>query len=129
MPQHLAHITLLVNNYDEAIVYYTQVLKFTLVQDVALSETKRWVLVAPSGGGCQLLLAQPSTAEQQAAIGNQTGGRVFLFLHTNSFEEDYDNLMANQVKIISPPVEQPHGKTLVFEDRYGNKWDLIAPVQ
>ncbi|MCU0339095.1 MAG: VOC family protein [Spirosomaceae bacterium] len=127
MPQNLAHIALVVADYDEAIVFYTQKLGFTLVEDTLLSETKRWVLVAPSGSenGCMLLLAKAANDEQRSRVGNQTGGRVFLFLHTDDFERDYANLLAQNIKIIRPPSQEEYGTVCVFEDLYGNWWDLI----
>ena len=129
MNQKLAHVALVVNNYDEAIRFYIDVLHFDLVEDTKLSETKRWVLTRPKGSnGCCLLLAEASKEEQKTRIGNQTGGRVFLFLHTDNFQRDYDNLLQNEVKIIRKPVKETWGKVCVFEDLYGNLWDLIEPI-
>jgi catechol 2,3-dioxygenase-like lactoylglutathione lyase family enzyme len=122
----LAHMALVVDNYDRAIDYYTQVLGFTLVHDEVLSETKRWVLVSPGDGSCQLLLAKAASAIQEQAIGNQSGGRVFLFLHTDTFDEDYARLLSHQVEIVRAPEVMPYGKVLVFKDLYGNLWDLIG---
>lgn len=122
----LAHIALVVDDYDKAIAYYTGVLGFELIQDETLSETKRWVLVSPGDGSCQLLLARAVGPLQEQAIGNQTGGRVFLFLHTNTFQKDYDRLLAHHVEIVRPPEEMPYGRVLVFRDIYGNLWDLIG---
>jgi catechol 2,3-dioxygenase-like lactoylglutathione lyase family enzyme len=122
----LAHMALVVDDYDRAIGYYTQVLGFTLVHDEVLSETKRWVLVSPGQGSCQLLLAKAASAVQEQAIGNQSGGRVFLFLHTDTFDEDHARLLAHQVEIVRPPEVMPYGKVLVFKDLYGNLWDLIG---
>jgi catechol 2,3-dioxygenase-like lactoylglutathione lyase family enzyme len=122
----LAHMALVVDDYDRAIGYYTQVLGFTLVHDEVLSETKRWVLVSPGQGSCQLLLAKAASAIQEQAIGNQSGGRVFLFLHTDTFDEDHARLLAHQVEIVRPPEVMPYGKVLVFKDLYGNLWDLIG---
>ena len=128
MNQHIAHIALVVNDYDEAIAFYTQKLHFTLIEDTILSETKRWVLVAPPGqGNCCLLLAKAANEKQTASVGNQTGGRVFLFLHTDDFWRDYNNLLQQGVKIVRPANEEPHGTVAVFEDLYGNLWDLIQP--
>ncbi len=128
MPQSLAHIALVVNNYDEAIKFYTEKLHFTLVEDTKLSETKRWVMVAPPGStGTTILLAQASNEEQQSRVGNQTGGRVFLFLYTDDIEKDHKNLLDKKVRIVRELENQPHGKVLVFEDLYGNLWDLIEP--
>lgn len=129
MTQLLKHIALVVADYDEAIAFYTQKLGFELVEDTALSHTKRWVLVAPPGGaeGCCLLLAKASGHEQASRVGNQTGGRVFLFLHTNNFERDHQNLVKHNIRIVRGPVEEAYGKVLVFADLYGNLWDLIEP--
>jgi len=129
MDQRLAHISLLVDDYDRAIDFYTRVLKFRLIEDTRLSESKRWVLVQPQGSGnCSLLLAKAVGERQQAAIGNQSGGRVFFFLHTDDFNRDYQNLLDNGVKIIREPVREVYGTVAVFEDIYGNLWDLIEPV-
>jgi uncharacterized glyoxalase superfamily protein PhnB len=126
--QKLMHISLLVKNYDEAIQYYTQQLNFELIEDTPLSDTKRWVLVAPPGSaGCCLLLAKAANKEQESRIGNQTGGRVFLFLHTDNFDRDFENLKAKGVTIKRGPIEEPYGRVAVFEDLYGNLWDLIQP--
>ena len=122
----LAHIAIVVTNYDEAIDYYTKVLGFELIEDEQLSETKRWVLVTPSKDSCQILLAQAATESQKHAVGNQTGGRVFLFLHTDDFEGDYQNLLNHQVEIVREPEIMPYGKVCVFRDLYGNLWDLIG---
>lgn len=119
---------MVVRDYDEAIEFYTQKLGFTLEEDTRLSDVKRWVRVAPPGSsGCQLLLAKAASGEQTAAVGNQTGGRVFLFLHTDDFERDHANLIKQLIKIIREPVNETWGRVLVFEDLYGNKWDLIQP--
>ena len=128
MKQQLAHIALVVRDYDEAIAFYTQKLHFTLLEDTRLSETKRWVMVAPSGsGGCCLLLARAATPEQESRIGNQTGGRVFLFLYTDDFERDYTDMQERGIQFVRPPVQEEYGKVAVFEDLYGNLWDLIQP--
>ena len=128
MPQSLAHIALLINDYDEAIHYYTQTLHFTLVEDKVMSDTKRWVMIAPPGStGTSILLAKASNEEQQSRIGNQTGGRVFLFLYTDDIERDYKNLKNKNVKIVEDLTTKPHGKVLVFADLYGNLRDLIEP--
>jgi len=127
MNHRLMHIALVVADYDEAIAWYTEKLGFTLIEDTRLSDVKRWVLVQPSGeGSCQLLFAKAATDEQKSRIGNQTGGRVFLFLHTDDFEKDHQNLLAHQIKIVRGPVVEEYGKVLVFEDLYGNLWDLIG---
>lgn len=128
MKQALFQIALVVNDYDEAIDFYTQKLRFTLVEDTVMSETKRWVVVAPPGSsGCRLLLAKAVGAEQQSRIGNQTGGRVFLFLHTDDFWRDYRNLVEKGVTIIREPSEEAYGTVAVFADLYGNLWDMIEP--
>lgn len=128
MAQHLAMITLVVDDYDTAIRYYTEKLRFSLLEDTSMSETKRWVVVSPPGStGCKILLAKAASDEQQSRIGNQTGGRVFLFLHTDDFEKDHKNLVAQHIPIISGPVNEPYGRVLVFRDLYGNLWDLIEP--
>jgi catechol 2,3-dioxygenase-like lactoylglutathione lyase family enzyme len=128
MNQRIAHIALVVNDYDEAIEFYTRKLNFTLIEDTALSETKRWVLVAPPGAdGCRLLLAKAATAEQQSRVGNQTGGRVFLFLHTDDFWRDYKSMTAKGVSFVREPSQESYGTVAVFRDLYGNLWDLIGP--
>ena len=130
MNQHIAHIALVVNNYDEAIEFYTKKLNFTLIEDTRLSETKRWVKVAPKGDGqCCLLLAQAVNEEQQSRIGNQTGSRVFLFLYTDDFWRDYNNMLEKKINFVRPPIKEPYGTVAVFEDLYGNLWDLIEPVK
>ncbi len=128
MKQQLAHIALVVNDYDEAINFYTKKLHFNLLEDSTLSETKRWVLIAPPGSSCALLLAKASNEEQMSRVGNQTGGRVFLFLHTDNFDRDYQNLLDNQIEIVRQPVLEKWGKVAVFADLYGNLWDLIEPL-
>jgi catechol 2,3-dioxygenase-like lactoylglutathione lyase family enzyme len=126
MKQSIAQIALVVRDYDEAIDFYTRKLHFTLVEDTPLSETKRWVLVTPPGSeGCRLLLAKASGEEQLSRVGNQTGGRVFLFLHTDDFERDYQNLLEHNIRIVRTPVKEDYGTVAVFEDLYGNLWDLI----
>ena len=129
MKQRLAHIAIVVSDYDEAIKFYTEKLHFELIEDTQLSETKRWVLVKPKGGnGCCLLLAKAANEEQQSRIGNQTGGRVFIFLHTDNFERDYQNLFDNKIEIVRPPQKEVYGTVAVFKDIYGNLWDLIEPT-
>jgi len=128
MNQRLAYITLLVDDYDKAIDFYIGKLNFKLIEDTTLSETKRWVLVKPNGSGdCYLLLAKAANEQQKSMIGNQTGGRVFLFLHTGNFKLDYQNLLNNGIKIVREPVEENYGTVTVFQDIYGNLWDLIEP--
>lgn len=126
MPQHITHFALVVKDYDEAIQFYTQQLNFTLLEDTVLSETKRWVLVAPPGSKeCSILLAKAANEEQSSRIGNQTGGRVFLFLETDDFQRDYTQMTERKIKFVRGPVEEPYGTVAVFEDLYGNLWDLI----
>jgi catechol 2,3-dioxygenase-like lactoylglutathione lyase family enzyme len=126
MPQTLGHIALVVRNYDEALVFYTQALGFELIEDSDLGGGKRWVLVSPPGShGTSLLLAQAATPEQASRIGNQTGGRVFLFLHTDDFWRDYKLLQSRNVQFVRDPKEEPYGTVAVFADLYGNLWDLI----
>ena len=128
MIQSLAHIALLVNDYDEAIKFYTQTLHFVLLEDKVMSPTKRWVIIAPQGStGTSILLAKASNEEQQNRVGNQTGGRVFLFLYTDDIARDYQNLLEKKVTIVEELTSKPHGTVLVFADLYGNLWDLIEP--
>jgi catechol 2,3-dioxygenase-like lactoylglutathione lyase family enzyme len=128
MNQQIVHIAIVVDDYDEAIAFYTKKLHFELIEDTTLSETKRWVKVMPPGNGtCSLLLAKAANEEQRSRVGNQTGGRVFLFLYTDDFDRDFDNLIKNKVTIVRQPVIQEWGKVAVFEDLYGNMWDLIEP--
>lgn len=127
--QNIVHISLVVKEYDEAIEFYTQKLNFELIEDTQLSDTKRWVLIAPQGStGCCLLLAKAVNEEQISRIGNQTGGRVFLFLHTDNFERDFENLKLQDITIIRGPVIESYGTVAVFADLYGNLWDLIEPI-
>lgn len=123
--KHLANVTLVVRDYDEAISYYTQKLGFKLIADVNLGDGKRWVLVAPEGSECNLVLGKAVGDEQKAAIGNQTGGRVFLFLHTNDFWVDYKSMQEKGVVFKEEPREEAYGTVVVFEDLYGNLWDLL----
>jgi catechol 2,3-dioxygenase-like lactoylglutathione lyase family enzyme len=126
MKQAIGHIALVVRDYDEAIEFFTRTLNFKQIEDTRLSETKRWVLVAPPGSqGSSLLLAQAATPEQEKRIGNQTGGRVFLFLHTDDFWRDYTEMTARKVKFTRPPSKETYGTVAVFEDLYGNLWDLL----
>ena len=128
MKQRLAHIAIVVDDYDEAIKFYTEKLHFDLIEDTSLTETKRWVLVRPKGkDSCCLLLAKAANEEQKSRIGNQTGGRVFLFLHTDNFERDHQNLLDNQIEIVRQPQKETYGTVAVFKDIYGNLWDLIEP--
>jgi catechol 2,3-dioxygenase-like lactoylglutathione lyase family enzyme len=128
MKQRLAHIAIVVNDYDEAIEFYTGKLQFELIEDTRLSETKRWVLVRPKGtDSCCLLLAKAANEEQASRVGNQTGGRVFLFLHTDDFERDFQNLLDNRIEIVRQPSKEEYGTVAVFKDLYGNLWDMIGP--
>jgi catechol 2,3-dioxygenase-like lactoylglutathione lyase family enzyme len=129
MHQSIIHIALVVRDYDEAIHFFCQRLHFTLVEDTYQPEQdKRWVIVAPPGSsGTNLLLARATTPAQQAAIGHQTGGRVFLFLRTDDFWRDYHDMQRNGIKFVRPPQTAPYGTVAVFEDLYGNLWDLIGP--
>jgi quinol monooxygenase YgiN/predicted enzyme related to lactoylglutathione lyase len=128
MENHINQITLVVKDYDEAIAFYTQKLHFDLIEDTVLSETKRWVVVAPKNSQCRLLLAKAANEEQVKSVGNQTGGRVFLFLNTDNLERERQNLIDNKVNIVRESKQENYGKVLVFEDLYGNLWDLIEPV-
>ena len=124
--QSIAHIALVVEDYDDAIEFYTGKLGFTLLEDTPQSETKRWVLVAPKNSdGCQLLLAKAVGDEQKSRIGNQTGGRVFLFLRTDDFQRDYEDYLSKGVKFVREPKVEDYGTVAVFADLYGNLWDLI----
>ena len=126
MDQQIVHIALVVDDYDEAIQFYTQKLGFILLEDTQLSETKRWVLVKPPGSGeCCLLLAKGVADEQRSRIGNQTGGRVFLFLRTDDLERDYQNYLGKGIEFVRAPKTEEYGKVAVFKDLYGNLWDLI----
>ena len=130
MKQYIAHMALVVADYDEAIAFYTQQLGFTLVEDTVLSDNKRWVLVAPRGAkeSC-LLLAKADGEEQVSRIGNQTGGRVFLFLYTDDFKRDYQQMRDRGVVFVSEPVKEAYGIVAVFKDLYGNLWDLLEPAR
>jgi catechol 2,3-dioxygenase-like lactoylglutathione lyase family enzyme len=124
----ITSLALVVRDYDEAIAFFTDALRFTVVEDTPLGEGKRWVVVAPPGSqGASLLLAKAATPEQLAHVGNQTGGRVFLFLHTGDFWDDYHHMQSHGVKFAGEPREEPYGRVVVFYDLYGNKWDLVQP--
>ncbi|MBB5208461.1 VOC family protein [Chiayiivirga flava] len=130
MPQHLGAIALLIRDYDEAIDWYTGTLGFTLVEDTALSADKRWVLVAPPGAPqTRLLLARAADATQEAAVGSQGGGRVWLFLHTDDFAADHARMIAAGVRFLEPPRHEAYGSVAVFEDLYGNRWDLLQRAE
>jgi|SRR6266542_1113852 len=126
MNQRIGYVALLVDDYDAAIAYYTTTLGFTLVEDVRLEDNKRWVLVAPPGSReCCLLLAQARKPVELAVVGNQAGGRVFLFLHTDDFWRDYRDFGARGVQFVEQPRTEPYGIVAVFCDLYGNRWDLL----
>jgi catechol 2,3-dioxygenase-like lactoylglutathione lyase family enzyme len=126
MRRRIGLIALLVKDYDEAISFFVQKLGFTLKEDTALSAEKRWVVVSPGGDGeTAILLARAALPQQKSAVGNQTGGRVFLFLETDNFWRDFDRLSENGVRFVERPRVEPYGVVAVFEDLYGNRWDLI----
>lgn len=128
MYQRLARIALVVRNYDEAIAYYTEKLQFELLEDTPRSPTKRWVVVAPKGSKeCAFILAKAANERQAAAIGDQSGGRVFLFLHTDDFWRDYEYMKAQGVDFTEAPRDEVYGQVVVFRDLYGNLWDFIQP--
>ena len=130
MQQRIAHIAFVVKDYDEAILFYTEKLGFKLIEDTYLSETKRWVLIAPPGAKeSHLLFAKANGAKQLASVGNQTGGRVFLFLYTDDFWRDYHDLIEKGIHFVRLPKEEVYGTVAVFEDLYGNLWDLIEPAK
>jgi catechol 2,3-dioxygenase-like lactoylglutathione lyase family enzyme len=129
MPQSLAHVTFLVRDYDEALAFFTESLGFRVVENSPLPGNKRWLVVAPPGSqGASLLLALAATPEQLQQVGNQGGGRVFLFLHTDDFWRDYRLMLAANIKFLESPRQEPYGTVAVFEDLYGNKWDLLQPI-
>jgi catechol 2,3-dioxygenase-like lactoylglutathione lyase family enzyme len=125
MRQHIGAVTFLVRDYDEAIAFFTGTLRFVLLEDSLLGDGKRWVLVAPPGGGPRLLLAKAVTSEQAAAVGRQAGGRVFLFLHTDDFGRDHRHMKERGVRFAGEPRHESYGTVAVFTDLYGNKWDLL----
>lgn len=129
MKQQLGQLTLLVRDYDEAIRYYTQILDFELLEDTQMSDTKRWIRVSPPGSSCHLLLAKAVNEAQEKQIGYQAGGRVFLFLYTDDFWGDYKKYTSRGVEFVREPTEEAYGTVSVFEDIYGNLWDLIEPKQ
>ena len=129
MNQRLAHVTLLVRRYDEAIAFYTNVLGFGLTSDLDMGEGKRWVVVAPPGpAGCSLLLAEAKTEAEKQAVGRQGAGRVWLFLHTDNFWRDYPVLQGRGLTFLEAPRSEAYGHVAVFADLYGNKWDLLEPL-
>ena len=128
MQRSISQVALLVRDYDEAIRFFTQVLRFVLVEDTPLAGGKRWVRIAPSSAaGMGLLLARAATPEQERAIGNQAGGRVFMFLRTDDFHADFEHMKSKGVRFTEEPRHEPYGTVVVFLDLYGNKWDLIGP--
>jgi catechol 2,3-dioxygenase-like lactoylglutathione lyase family enzyme len=128
MKQTIAHVAIVVRDYDEAIAFYTKKLDFILLEDTKLDENKRWVMVAPPGAKeCSLLLAKAANEEQSKSIGNQTGGRVFMFLFTDDFWRDYNKMVERNIHFVRPPADFEYGRVAVFEDLYGNLWDLIEP--
>ena len=130
MYQRIAHITLVVEDYDEAIEFYTQKLDFQLLEDTKLSDEKRWVMIAPKGAKeCCLLLAKAANERQSKSIGNQTGGRVGFFLFTDDFWRDYNKMKDRQINFVRPPETFEYGTVAVFEDLYGNLWDFIEPSE
>ena len=130
MHQRIAHIALLVKDYDEAIEFYNQKLDFVLIEDTKIDEHKRWVLIAPPGAKeCCLLLAKAANAKQEVSIGNQTGGRVGFFLFTDDFWRDYHKMIERSIHFVRSPSEFNYGTVAVFEDLYGNLWDLIEPYE
>lgn len=130
MNQRIAHIALVVKDYDEAIQFYTQKLDFELLEDTKIDDFKRWVVVSPPGAKeCSLLLARAADEKQLASAGNQTGGRVFLFLFTDVFWRDYKKMVERGITFIRPPKQEPYGTVAVFEDLYGNLWDLLEPSE
>jgi len=128
MTRSIQSVSLVVHDYDEAIAYFTESLRFRLVEDTDLGEGKRWVIMAPAGEpGAALLLAKAANPEQLACIGRQAGGRVFLFMHTSDFWDDYNYMRSHGVHFCEQPREEPYGLVVVFQDLYGNRWDLIQP--
>jgi catechol 2,3-dioxygenase-like lactoylglutathione lyase family enzyme len=129
MKQRIAHVAVVVEEYDAAIAFYTQTLGFTLLADTPLGDGKRWVLVAPPGASeCSLLLARAADDRQRACVGNQSGGRVFLFLFTDDFWRDYHRMTEKGVRFVREPQTEAYGTVAVFEDLYGNLWDLLEPA-
>ena len=130
MSRAVAHVAVVVRDYDEAIAFYRDVLGFDLIEDTTLGGGKRWVLVGPAGGrGASLLLAKASTPEQETRVGDQTGGRVFLFLHTDNFWRDYQDMRSRGVQFAEEPRREAYGTVAVFVDPYGNRWDLVERTE
>jgi catechol 2,3-dioxygenase-like lactoylglutathione lyase family enzyme len=126
--QTLSAVTLLVREYDEAIAFFMESLRFTVIEDTPLGAEKRWVVLAPPGSsGCRILLARAKNDAERSAVGRQTGGRVFLFLHTDDFDRDFRHMRQAGVRFTEEPRAEAYGRVVVFEDLYGNKWDLVMP--
>lgn len=125
---HLAHVALIVDDYDEAIAWLQQCLAFRLIEDTP-TEGKRWITMQPAGGGCSFVIAQAKNTRQRVGVGNQFAGRVGLFLHTDDFASAESRLRENQVRIVREPEDHPYGRVLVFQDKWGNRWDLIEPTR
>lgn len=130
MKQYIAHINILVKDYDEAIEFYTKKLNFNLIEDTKISNEKRWVLVTPPGSkACGLVLAKATNEEQSKSVGNQAGGKVLLFLFTDDIWRDYQQMINKEINFVQSPKKLEHGTVAIFEDLYGNKWDFIEPNQ
>jgi len=129
MKRRLAYFSLLIDDYESALKYFSEVLGFIVLQDDLVSEEKRWVVVAPSTGGSALVLAKASTPEQRALVGKQGGGRVWLFLHTDDFDRDYARMQQLGVRFEESPRNEPYGRVVIFVDQWGNRWDLLEPYQ
>lgn len=130
MQQNIGLISLLISDYDDAITFYTQKIGFDLLEDTKIDEAKRWVVVAPKESkGCRILLAKAANKKQVSRIGNQTGGRVFLFLYTDDLKKTYSEMVSKGVNFVRPIKQEPYGTVTVFEDLYGNLWDLIEEKQ
>jgi catechol 2,3-dioxygenase-like lactoylglutathione lyase family enzyme len=129
MTQAITSVAFLVHDYDAAIAFFTSVLRFVLVEDTPRGNGKRWVIVRPAGGGVALLLAKAATPEQESRVGDQAGGRVFMFLQTDDFWRDYEHMRSAAVRFAEEPRVEPYGTVVVFFDLYGNKWDLIGPTK
>jgi catechol 2,3-dioxygenase-like lactoylglutathione lyase family enzyme len=125
--QSISAVALLVRDYDEALRFYTECLRFTVVEDTPLDGGKRWVVVRPASGGPALVLARAANPDQAARVGDQTGGRVFLFLHTDDFWRDHRDMLSRGVRFVEGPRDEPYGTVAVFLDLYGNRWDLVQP--
>lgn len=128
MTLEIARLSLAVRDYDEAIAFFTRALRFVVLEDEPRGGGKRWVVVAPQQSGVALVLAKAITPEQQARVGDQTGGRVLLFLHTDDFAAEHAHMTAAGVPFVEPPRHEPHGKVAIFLDLYGNRWELIEPA-